>query len=84
MTKSEQERQRKMKNGNAFVFDVRDKQKNKITRPNNRVHLQNPATTRYMKDIHGDQLGQTSGYNGVVMTHRKLQIFSQINKILAQ
>lgn len=89
VTKSEQERQRKMKNGNAFMFDVKDKQKNKnrgktITWPNNRVHLQNPATTRYMKDIHGDQLGQTSGYNGVVMTHRKLQIFSQINKILAQ
>lgn len=30
-----------------------------------------------MKAIHGDQLGQTSGYDGMVMTDTKQQIFSK-------
>lgn len=36
-----------------------------------------------MKPIHSYQLGQTSGYNGVVMTDTKQQIFSktQINHL---
>lgn len=60
-----------------FMFNMKDSEKhrqsNNVTK---NLHPQNPATKRHMKAIHGDQLGLTSGYNGVMMTDTKQQIFS--------
>lgn len=59
------------------MLNMKDSDKhNTIRWPNIRLHLENAATKRLMKTIHGDQLGQTSGYNGVVITDTKQQIFS--------
>lgn len=54
--------------------------------PITRLHLQNQAAKRHMKTIHGDLLGQSSGYHGVVTTETTTtaDLFTNIDKILAQ
>lgn len=45
-----------------------------------------PTESRHMKTIHGDLLGQSSGYDGVVKTETTTtaaDLFTNINKILA-
>lgn len=60
------------------MLNMKDSEKHRQSSDKkNRLHLQSSATKRHMKAIHGDQLGRTSGYNGVVMTDTKQQIFSE-------
>lgn len=37
-----------------------------------------------VKPIHSDQLGQTSGYDGVVMTYKTADLFKNTETLLAQ
>lgn len=85
MFKEERARERKRKRNtrkrtDVFMVNMKDserqRQSNNVTK-NQTSPLTIQPLKRHMKAIHGDQLGRASGYDGMVMTDTKQQIFSE-------